>query len=206
MSTLPQSSDTLTVQRTSKRWRDILAASLRCVLKHGVEAATIEQIREASGASSGSIYHHFGSKRGIAVALYVEGTEQLVGVFEEAVRGRKSLRAGIRSLLKSHFEWMAEHRDWALYLLRVSTADLSREDSRRLEEINRRMRGHLAEWLRPFAERGEIVALPEELYFSIVFGASSYCARHWLVGRMPLDPTSAAEQLATAAWKALRAE
>lgn len=170
-------------------------------MRHGVEAATIEQIREASGASSGSIYHHFGSKQAIAVALYVEGMEELAVVFREAMAAHTELREGIQAIVRSYFQWVAEHRDWALYLLRVATADVSEHDAASIDEINRSTRERLNEWLRPFAERGEIIELPEELYSSLLFGASTHYARHWLVGRLKLDLELAVQHLSDSTWR-----
>ena len=174
-------------------------------MRHGVGAATIEQIREASGASSGSIYHHFGSKQAIALALYVEGMEELALVFRSAMTPRAGLQEGIRGILTSYFRWVAEHRDWALYLLRVATADVSTEDAAAIDDVNRRTRDDLENWLRPFAERGEIVPLPSELYASILFGAATHLARHWLAGRLKLDLEIAAEHLSVATWRAFTA-
>jgi len=191
-------------KRTSKRRRDILDASLRCFMQHGVEAATIEQIREASGASSGSIYHHFGSKQAIAIALYVDGMEELAAVFRDAMREQADLQQGIRAILVRYFRWVAQHRDWALYLLRVATADVSADEAESIDDINRRTRDDLGDWLRPFAARGEIIPLPEELYASLLFGAATHYARHWLVGRLTLDLETVAESFSLATWRALR--
>ena len=49
----------------------ILDAARACFAEHGYAATTIEQIAARSGASNGSIYHHFGAKDGILAALYV---------------------------------------------------------------------------------------------------------------------------------------
>lgn len=190
-------------KRTSKRRRDILDASLRCFMEHGIEAATIEQIREASGASSGSIYHHFGSKQAIAIALYLEGMEELATVFRQAMSREDDLRLGIQRILKSYFRWVGDHREWALYLLRVATADTPAEDGATIDEINRRTRDDLSNWLKPFAERGEILELPNELYASILFGPATHYARHWLVGRLTLDLNTVARHLAEVTWRAL---
>jgi AcrR family transcriptional regulator len=190
-------------KRTSKRRRSVLDASLRCFLRHGVAAATIEQIRDASGASAGSIYHHFGSKQGIAVALYVEGMEELAARYRAAVAEQAPLEAGLLGILQSYFQWMVEHRDWGMYLLRVATADLSAADAEAVDAINRRSRQVVVDWLRPRAERGEILELPEDLYDALVFGQSTHFARHWLAGRLKTDPAVAVRHFATTAWQAL---
>jgi AcrR family transcriptional regulator len=190
-------------KRTQKRRRDILSASLRCFLRHGVDAATIEQIRHGSGASAGSIYHHFGSKQGIAIALYVEGQTELAEVFRTAMTGQASLREGIAAIIHGYCSWVGQNPDWAMYLLRVATADLSTTDAAAINEINAQIRDDLMQWLRPFVERGEVGELPEDLYTSVVHGSSSHFARHWLAGRQQLDLAAASQHLATAAWGAL---
>src|SRR5215470_14374357 len=58
---------------SERRRKSILDAALACFLERGVAATTTEEIRDRSGASIGSIYHHFGDKEGLAGALYVEG-------------------------------------------------------------------------------------------------------------------------------------
>ncbi|MBS0207858.1 MAG: TetR/AcrR family transcriptional regulator [Planctomycetes bacterium] len=190
-------------KQTSKRRRSILDASLRCFLRHGVEAATIEQIRDASGASSGSIYHHFGSKQAIAVALYVEGMEELAELYRAAMQGQTSLEAGLRAIVRSYFQWVVKNRDWAMYLLRVATADLSADDAAHVDELNRRTRQALSAWLCPFAERGELIDVPDDLYTSLVFGPLTHFARHWLAGRLKIDPAVAARHFATTVWLSL---
>jgi AcrR family transcriptional regulator len=191
-------------KRTQKRRRDILSASLRCFLRHGVDAATIEQIRHGSGASAGSIYHHFGSKQGIAVALYVDGQVELAALFRQAMADQQSLREGIAAIIHNYCRWVAENPDWAMYLLRVATADLSVRDAAAINDINRQIRDDLIQWLRPFADRGEMADLPEDLYASSVYGSSSHFARHWLAGRQELDMAAAAGHLADSAWRSLR--
>lgn len=190
-------------KRTQKRRRDILSASLRCFLQHGVDAATIEQIRHGSGASAGSIYHHFGSKQGIAVALYVEGQQELAEVFRNAMVGQDSLREGIGAIIGGYCRWVADNPDWAMYLLRVATADLSDTDAAAISDIIRQIRDDLIAWLRPFAERGELADLPEDLYTSVVHGGSSHFARHWLAGRQEIELTAAAAHLAESTYRAL---
>lgn len=54
------------------RRRAILDAALACFLEQGYRATSIAQIRQKSGASTGSIYHFFSGKSAIAEALFRE--------------------------------------------------------------------------------------------------------------------------------------
>ena len=54
----------------SSRRRDVLQAALKCFSERGAEATSIEMIRDLSGASVGSIYHHFGGKNELFLAIF----------------------------------------------------------------------------------------------------------------------------------------
>jgi AcrR family transcriptional regulator len=57
----------------AERRRAILEGALEAFTSKGFAAATVGDVRRLSGASVGSIYHHFGDKEGLAAALYLEG-------------------------------------------------------------------------------------------------------------------------------------
>ena len=58
---------------TESRRQAILQAALTFFLSKGFTNTTMDDIRQLSGASTGSIYHHFENKEMLAVALYREG-------------------------------------------------------------------------------------------------------------------------------------
>jgi AcrR family transcriptional regulator len=172
---------------TRKRRRDILDAALGCFLQNGFEAATIEHIRDASGASFGSIYHHFGSKQAIAAALYEEGISELEAALHEVRKDLTDVREGLRAQVRTYFDWLSDHKGMALFIFRVSTADQAGRAAEQIDSANTRSQQGLSDWLRPFVERGEVIDMPPDLYDTVVFGPCSHFARHWLVGREELD-------------------
>src|SRR5215213_3788736 len=93
------------------RKQAILDAALAAFLERGVLATTIEDVRERSGASVGSIYHHYGSKEGIAAALFVEGMRSYQDGAADALRAK-----GVRGFVRRHVRWVTEHPDLATYL------------------------------------------------------------------------------------------
>ena len=99
------------------RRQEILDAALRSFSDKGVAAATVDEVRRLSGASVGSIYHHFGDKEGLAAALYVEGLRDYQGGYLEIVRRRPDAERGIKAVVRHHLRWVAAHPDLARFLL-----------------------------------------------------------------------------------------
>ena len=54
------------------RRTDILDAALEAFTVHGYSATSMSDLRRTTGASTGSLYHHFPSKEHLAAALYLE--------------------------------------------------------------------------------------------------------------------------------------
>lgn len=193
-------------QATGQRRRQILDGALRCFTQHGFDATTMEQIRNTSGASHGSIYHHFGSKEAIALALYVEGMHEYQERMMRELRKQTSGEAGIRAIIACHMKWIAEDRSRALYLTRTGTAEASGATAAHIAEVNREFFRTIYEWFQPYVERGEMIEVPEDLYATLILGPTTHFARHWLAGRESVALDEAAEIFAAAAWKSLRAD
>jgi AcrR family transcriptional regulator len=191
---------------TEKRRREILDAALTCFLKSGVAGTTIEQIRAASKASHGSIYHLFGSKDEIALTLFVEGMQLYHEKIVQAMEHETTARGLVQAIVTTHLKDVLEDPALSIYLTRMNMAD----DLGHLSQQFRLLNDEFAQeiWLRlePFVERGEMVRLPMELYFSLIIGPTSHLARSWLRGRVDFDPLSVIEHMAGAAWKSLQAD
>src|SRR5438552_16109180 len=101
---------------TEKRRREILKAALDCFTNVGFHAATMEEIRIRSNASTGSIYHHFTSKEQLAGELYIEGLRDYQdGLLRELKRHRRA-EQGVRAVVDYHLKWVSCNPDWARYL------------------------------------------------------------------------------------------
>src|SRR2546423_14104954 len=91
--------------RTAARRRAILDAALQCFIERGYEATTVDDVRGASGASIGSIYHHFRSKEDLAAELYLDGYRSFgVAVADVLARGR-SVEHTIRAIAVVPIRW-----------------------------------------------------------------------------------------------------
>jgi AcrR family transcriptional regulator len=188
------------------RRRQILDAALQAFDALGYDDTTIAHIRERSGASTGSIYHHFGSKEGIAAALYQEALSHYRRGMLERLRAARGARELVRAIVIYHLEWAVEHPVRARYLLRMRhTEGVMARDA----ELQRGTRDFLAQvhgLLEPHVACGDVVRLPAALYPLVLVGPAQDMLRHWLSGRLALDPRNVAHTLADLAWKALRAD
>ena len=53
----------------NRRRNDILVGARKCFAEYGYEGATVRRLEEATGKSRGAIFHHFGDKESLFLAL-----------------------------------------------------------------------------------------------------------------------------------------
>jgi AcrR family transcriptional regulator len=186
---------------TTARRQDILDAALRCFAEKGFGATTMADIRRASGASIGSIYHHFAGKEQLAAALYVEGLRRYQDGYRKVIRAHADdAEGGVKAMVRHHLRWVAGNRDLATFMLTPREPELVLATQAEVRELNRGLFGEIADWLSRHSER----ELPLELYYTIIIGPSQEFCRHWLAGRTRTPINKAADVLAEAAWDAMK--
>ena len=180
-------------------------SALDCFTRLGFAATTMDDIRVSSGASTGSLYHHFAGKEQLAARLYVEALRDYQAGFVAALAPRVSARGAVRLMVQYHLDWVRGHPDWARYLLDMGRqAELVEATRTEVEAMNRDFSATVLAWLAPHFARGTLRRLPPPLLYALVLGPAQYLARQWLGGRPELDLAAAAAVLADAAWRALR--
>jgi AcrR family transcriptional regulator len=175
----------------------ILEAALQSFDATGGTA--IEEIRQRSGASVGSIYHHFGDKEGIAAALYVEILRGYQAGLLRALRRGTGAEAGVKALVRYHLRWVERNPRRARFLLRGWEARAAA--GAELMEINRDMYEAMGEWVEG---QPEIRPLRREVFYAVVFGPAQELSRSWLAGRTA-SLRKLEKELAAATWLAVRA-
>ncbi len=183
----------------------ILSSALSCFMEKGVEQSSIADIRDRSGISVGSIYHHFGNKDGIVVALFLSGMQDHSRNQELALSKAQGAKEGIYAIVTCYIDWIAAHPDWARFVFRyrslVENSDLAeRNESQKREHFKR-----LKAWFAPHIESGDIQKLPFEVYHSLIIGPAQDFALRWLAGKTKGALSDYRELYAEAAWQALKA-
>lgn len=188
------------------RRRTILDASLELFLEVGVEASAIDDVRRRSGASVGSLYHRFGSKEGIAAAVYVDALRNYQREFVAALTRARDAGDGVRSAVRTHMRWVRENPDRAEFLFNVAGADVRRACGTDLRELNNEFFGFVEAWLRRYVDAGEVRALSTDVVYALWLGPSQELARLWLARGRRGSLRTESTVLADAAWRALRTD
>lgn len=184
----------------------ILDAARATFLERGVVGASVEEVCERSGASVGSLYHHFGGKEGLAGAVYVDALAGYQGAFlAELRRHADDAEGGIRGGVRMHLRWcLRQAPDRARFLLfHGGVARGQAGDG--LREANRRFLGEVLAWWRPHARYGALRELDLDLAHALWLGPAQEHCRLRLGGRTRVSPARAERELAQAAWDSLRA-
>lgn len=190
---------------SSDRQRSIIEAALACFSRNGVEATTIDMIREASGASVGSLYHRFGSKEGIAAEVYVQGLRDFRDSLDTRLAGVRNLEEAVHAVIDANIDWIVANPDWARFVFnhRMVLVQADREAAFTQEVVasNQKWWSRLLEL--PGAEK--LSATSGGLYQSLLAGAVHDYARHWLEGRRKTSPDALRGAFARAAYASLLA-
>ncbi|QQR42847.1 TetR/AcrR family transcriptional regulator [Myxococcus xanthus] len=185
--------------------RAILDAALDCFSRLGWAATTIEDIRKVSGASVGSVYHHFGAKEGIAVALYID----CLRLHQESLRGRLERKhdaeAFVRTIVTHHIVWSREHPEAARYLLRMRREEAVAAAEQEIQSATGDFIREGFSRMKAHAQAGELLPLPPAVYMPLMLGPAQELLRAWANGHVELK-AGIEKVLADAAWRCLRPE
>ena len=183
----------------------ILHAALDLFLHKGYAATTMDDLRQRSGASIGSIYHHFGTKELVASALYVGGLRDYQDGYVRELERHEDAEPAVKAVVAHHLQWIVANRKLAKFLFHHREPELELASKRPLRAANRRFFGAVACWLDRQAARGVIRRLPHDLYYGLWIAPAQEFSRAWLLGRTTTPIDKAAAVLGDAAWQALRA-
>ncbi len=186
----------------TRRRESILAAALASFDERGYAGTTIADIQKRSGASTGSLYHHFTNKERLFAELYAETVRLTQDYALRSLERHGDVESGLRALVSSYLSWVRRNPQAARFLLTMRDAEFQSEE--RIEELNRHFAERLAAWYASADRRGWSLDLEPDLVHAILLGPSEVFARRWLQGKTATSLRQAAAELADASIRALR--
>jgi AcrR family transcriptional regulator len=192
--------------KTADRRQQIIQAALRCFTELGFSETTMEEIRKRSGASTGSIYHHYRSKEELAAAVYQEGLASYQQGFIEMLNGHAQAKQGILGIVRYHLGWVEHHPDWARYLFNMRRADFTAVAEPRIGQHNKEFIKQVGKWFCVHIDAQRIRKLPIDIYTSLIVGPCQEFAREWLIGVTRTNIDEACRKIGAAVWRAVSYE
>jgi AcrR family transcriptional regulator len=111
--------------------RRIISISMKHIGEHGYAKATLNDIADEAGLTSGAVYYYFRSKKALVVAVLADVTAQLLERFERASERAENLQGKLIAILEETIAVTDEIPDLARFSVSV------RVDGQRYPELRR---------------------------------------------------------------------
>jgi AcrR family transcriptional regulator len=95
----------------------VLDAAERLMAEHGYEAATVARLVEEAGIPPSSIYHYFGSKEGVLLAVMERGAERFFEALPRMDRRVGSRREHLEAFVETAAATLERHPDFLRILV-----------------------------------------------------------------------------------------
>jgi AcrR family transcriptional regulator len=193
---------------TVARRASILSGALTCFDRFGIDNTTISEIQREADCSIGSLYHHFGSKEGIAEELFIEGIQQFNSGMIRRLKRNHTAEDSVKAVVRFYCDWTARNRPLATYLhsRNIQFSDVARD---RLHKIHNAYILEVFLLFARYVESGEMRVLPVETYVPLISGPVQEYTRRWLSGQSGTGSSISREMkelFADASWKVVKAE
>ncbi|MFE3146750.1 MULTISPECIES: TetR/AcrR family transcriptional regulator [unclassified Streptomyces] len=189
-------------QRGEATAAQVLDCALDIYVAQGEAGLTLSAITSASGVSAGSIYHHFGSLQGVALALAQTWLNRLLDELGKALEQTDDARSGVHAVVRAYLGFARLNPD-AARLMHSVTAD--REITAHAHRVRGAQEARLAPiaaWLHAHQASGQLVDLPLPVLESLILGPVTGIVRRWLsVG--DIDMEEAARTVPERIWRSV---
>jgi len=138
----------VTPNRRGMRSRElVLDAAERVMAEHGFEAATLARVVAEAGVPMSSVYHYFGSKDGILLAVMERGADRFFADLPDLTRRAGRPAQHLARVVSAVIGTLERHPDF-LRLLIVFAAQPPAAGQGEIQAVVRRIREHALDLLR----------------------------------------------------------
>jgi AcrR family transcriptional regulator len=117
----------------------VLDAAERLMAEHGYEAATVAGLVDEAGVPASSVYHYFGSKEGVLLAVMERGAERFFAALPDFERRIGSRQEHLRAVVEAVSATLDRHPDF-LRILIVMAAQPPTAGEREVHRMVNRVR------------------------------------------------------------------
>ena len=185
-----------------ERRESILEAALGCFLEKGYIATTINDIREASGATTGSIYHFFDGKGALAMALLEDA---VAGWSGESQSASEAPEAVIKASASGLVSWGMKNPELFRFMDEIRTLAVTAPEFAEIADTLAEGQGSASTSYAKFLKAKKVKDLPWPAAHSLIFGPAYNFLRLATAGRARVAAKRAAEIFGDAAWVAVKA-
>lgn len=187
---------------TSTRAKAIQAAKLLFATQ-GYDAVSTADIYKTANISNGSLFHHFGSKEGIAVAVFVELVHDYQTKIAENLVSTTKSADGIDAFIQTHNMWIEGDPDGARILFNGNHPSWSEGALKDIRAENQ-VFGHAIQTWRKNLEDGVLLQnWSTALIMATLIGPTQVLCRAWLAGQSNTPPSANIKDLTQLAKRAL---
>ena len=181
-----------------ERRQQLLDVALDVFSGTGFHETTMDDIAAAAGVTKPVLYQHFTSKRSLYLHLVDDVGQRMARAIAVKTSDTDSPREQVESGVAAYFDFVADNR--AAFLLLFEGAD--RSDADVAEAVNR-IEDSMAELVAPLIAAGIEADQQRALAYGIV-GAAEAAGRAWATGKLTIDASHLAVEIAELAWSGLR--
>ena len=178
----------------SERRSAILAAAQAVFAEYGFHKAKVETIAERASIAKGTVYLYFSSKKDLLQALVEERMDRLNQLVEMQISEKCDLMATIKGLIKAHFLFYLEEREFIaiLYGQLGQIAEGMEEPAKRASE---RMTAVITSLLEPGIQQGLLRAMPSRRLAQVLQGMIHAVAFDWVVRNGDESPEELSQEV-----------
>ena len=181
-----------------ERRQQLLDVALDVFSGTGFHETPRDDIAAAAGVTKPVLYQHFTSKRSLYLHLVDDVGQRMARAIAVKTSDTDSPREQVESGVAAYFDFVADNR--AAFLLLFEGAD--RSDADVAEAVNR-IEDSMAELVAPLIAAGIEADQQRALAYGIV-GAAEAAGRAWATGKLNIDASHLAVEIAELAWSGLR--
>ncbi len=181
----------------------LLEAGIIAFDSAGFGATTVAALCAAAGVSNGSFFHCFGTKEGLAAAIYLDSLCAYHAHLVQALDAGPDAAAGIAALVQAHLDWVVQERRAARFLFEQARAEWLPTIHTRQQAENQTFAARIDAWRGPLVQQNSLRPLSSWLFFSQLIGPAQMLCRAWLSGTHDADPRQHAASLIDCAQRAL---